>query len=51
MVVSGQGQFKVKVTPESNCNCLDFYPEAGSGPSIECILVYKMKTVPNALYP
>ena len=40
---------KVKVilrgqdVPESNCKCFDFYPEAGGGPSIECILVNLQK--------
>ena len=37
----GQCHFEVKVIPESNCKCLDFYPEAGDGPSTECILVHE----------
>ena len=35
----GEGSFEVKVIPESNCKCLDFYPEAVSWLSTECILV------------
>ena len=35
----GQGHFKVKVIPESNGKCLDFYPEEGGEPPTECILV------------
>ena len=34
-----QGQLKVKVISESNCKCLDFYHEVGSGSLPECILV------------
>ena len=29
----GQGHCKFKVIPESSCKCLDFYHEAGGGPS------------------
>ena len=29
----------VKVIPESNCKCLDFYPKMGIGPSTECFHV------------
>ena len=34
-----QGYFEVKVILESNCKCLDYYPEAGGGPSTEYFLV------------
>ena len=34
-----KGHLNVKVIPESSFKCLDFYHEAGGGPSIECILV------------
>ena len=35
----GQSHFEINFIPESNGKCLDFYPEAGSRPSTECILV------------
>ena len=35
----GQGYLKVMFIPELNGKCLDLYPEAGNGPSSECILV------------
>ena len=35
----GKGHFEVKFIPESNGNCLDFYPEADGGPSTEWTLV------------
>ena len=31
----GQGHCKFKVIPDSNCKCLEFYHEAGGGPSTE----------------
>ena len=37
----GQGHFNVKVIPELNCKCLDFYHEVGGWLSTECILVPK----------
>ena len=35
MSSQGQGHCKFKVIPESNCKYLDFYHEAGGGPSTE----------------
>ena len=32
--------FEIKVIPESNSKCLDFYPQAGSWLTTEYILVY-----------
>ena len=34
----GQGHLEVKVIPESNCKCLDFYPKASGAASTERIL-------------
>ena len=39
MSSQGKGNFEVKFIPELNGNCLDFYPEAGDGPSTEWTLV------------
>ena len=35
---------KVKVIPDSNFKCLDFYQEAVGGPLTECILVSYVDT-------
>ena len=37
----GQDHFEVKIMPESNCKCLDFYSKADGWLSTECILVGK----------
>ena len=37
---SFQGQGHSEVIPESDCNCLDFYPEAGCLLLPECFLIY-----------
>ena len=46
-VISGvkviSSHVKVKVIPESNCKCLDFYPEAGGGPSTKCIVLIEFR--------
>ena len=36
----GQGHPKVKLIPESNYRCLDFYEKGCGESSTECILVY-----------
>ena len=41
----GQNHFEVKVIPESNFKCFDFYLEAGSGPSTGCILVWFLEFI------
>ena len=34
-VINSHGHFKVKIISKSNCKCLTFYQQAGSGPSTE----------------
>ena len=46
-----QGHFGVKVIPESNGMCSNFYLEAASGPSTDSILVISAIKVMPAIVP